>query len=57
MAHLLFLSHAGADTERALRLAAAIEASPDAQKHGLRKHDRYMWRMKIGPVGCFQERA
>lgn len=31
MAHLLFLSHAGADTERALRLAAAIEASPEAQ--------------------------
>src|SRR5262245_16531516 len=36
MAHLLFLSHAGADAERALRLAAAIEASPDAQKHGLK---------------------
>lgn len=36
MAHLLFLSHAGADTDRAIRLAAAIEASPDAQKHGLK---------------------
>ena len=55
MAHLLFLSHAGADTERARHLAAAIEASPEEQKHGLRKHDRYMWRMKIGSVGCSQE--
>lgn len=36
MAHLLFLSHAGADTERAVRLAAAIEASPDAQAAGLK---------------------
>ena len=36
MAHLLFLSHAGADTERALRLAAAIESSPDAQAVGLK---------------------
>ncbi|MGE3742235.1 MAG: 5'-nucleotidase C-terminal domain-containing protein [Geminicoccaceae bacterium] len=36
MAHLLFLSHAGADTERALRLAAAIEASPNAQAAGLK---------------------
>ena len=36
MAHLLFLSHAGADTERALRLAAAIEASPEAREHGLK---------------------
>ena len=35
MAHLLFLSHAGADTERALHLATAIEASPDAQAVGL----------------------
>ncbi|MBX7133927.1 MAG: toll/interleukin-1 receptor domain-containing protein [Fimbriimonadaceae bacterium] len=36
MAHLLFLSHAGADTERALWLAAAIEASPKAQAAGLK---------------------
>jgi len=36
MAHLLFLSHAGADTDRALRLAAAIEASPEAQAAGLK---------------------
>jgi hypothetical protein len=35
MAHLLFLSHAGADTERALRLAARIEASPEAQAAAL----------------------
>ena len=36
MAHLLFSSHAGADTERAVRLAAAIGASPDAQPAGLK---------------------
>lgn len=36
MAHLLFSSHAGADTERAVRLAAAIGASPDAQAAGLK---------------------
>ena len=36
MAHLLFLSHAGADTERAVKLAAAIEASPEAQAAGLK---------------------
>ncbi len=35
MAHLLFLSHAGADTERAIKLAAAIESSPEAQAAGL----------------------
>src|SRR5690242_15566809 len=32
---LLFLSHAGADSARALALADAIEASPEAQKAGL----------------------
>src|SRR4051794_29209756 len=32
---LLFLSHAGADTARALKLADAIEASPEAQAAGL----------------------
>ena len=36
MAHLLFLSHAGADTERAVKLAAAIEASPEGQAAGLK---------------------
>ena len=36
MAHLLFLSHAGVDTERAVKLAAAIEASPEAQAAGLK---------------------
>ena len=36
MAHLLFLAHAGADTEQALRLAAAIEASPEARDAGLK---------------------
>ncbi|MFZ1431689.1 MAG: TIR domain-containing protein [Geminicoccaceae bacterium] len=36
MAHLLFLSHAGADTERAITLAAAIESSPEAQAAGLK---------------------
>jgi hypothetical protein len=36
MSHLLFLSHAGADTERAMRLADAIEASPEAQAAGLK---------------------
>src|SRR3954468_20509715 len=35
MAHLLFLSHAGADTERALRPVATIEARPEAREHGL----------------------
>ena len=32
---LLFLSHAGADTKRALELAHAIEASPQARSAGL----------------------
>jgi hypothetical protein len=32
---LLFLSHAGADSARALALADAIEASPEAQAAGL----------------------
>jgi hypothetical protein len=36
MASLLFLSHAGADTNAALALAHAIEAAPDAQAVGLR---------------------
>jgi hypothetical protein len=35
-ARLLFLSHAGADSQRALELAANIEASPDAQCCGLK---------------------
>ena len=35
MTHLLFLSRAGADTERALRLPAAIEASPEARAANL----------------------
>src|SRR4051794_30092436 len=33
---LLFLSHAGVDSARALALADAIEASPEAQKAGLK---------------------
>src|SRR5690348_7680968 len=33
---VLFLSHAGVDTEAALRLAARIEASPEARAQGLR---------------------
>src|SRR4051794_41814293 len=33
---LLFLSHAGADSARALALADAIEASPEAQKAELK---------------------
>ena len=33
---LLFLSHAGADTEAARELAARIEASPEARERGLR---------------------
>ena len=41
MAHLLFLSHAGADTEGALRLAAAIEASPEAQAAGFEALSRH----------------
>jgi hypothetical protein len=32
---LLFLSHSGADTDAALELARRIEASPEAQAHGL----------------------
>src|SRR5262249_6220884 len=36
MIHLLFLSHAGIDSEAALTLAERIENSPDAQKAGLR---------------------
>ena len=36
MAHLLFMSHAGTDTERAVKLAAAIEASPEARAAGLK---------------------
>ena len=32
---LLFLSHAGIDSDRALSLATAIEASPDARRLGL----------------------
>lgn len=60
MAHLLFLSHAGADTERALRLAAAIEASPEAQQQRPRAQRMHLpkstpWRnlcAKKGPVLC-----
>src|SRR3954464_15077569 len=33
---LLFLSHAGADSARALELADNIEATPEAQKAGLK---------------------
>src|SRR3954451_4783681 len=36
MTPLLFLSHAGADSARALALADAIEASPEAQKAELK---------------------
>ena len=36
MSHLLFLSHAGIDSEVALRLAERIENSADAQRAGLR---------------------
>src|SRR3954470_10829244 len=35
-APLLFLSHAGADTEAARRLKARLEAAPDARAAGLR---------------------
>ena len=33
---MLFLSHAGVDSDRALSLATAIEASPDAVRLGLK---------------------
>jgi hypothetical protein len=33
---LLFLSHAGIDTEAARALKLRIEAAPEAQEHGLR---------------------
>jgi WD40 repeat protein len=36
MTHLLFLSHAGIDSQAALTLAERIENSPDAQRAGLR---------------------
>src|SRR3712207_6246727 len=35
-AHLLFLSHAGIDSEAALRLAQRLEESQEAQAHGLK---------------------
>jgi hypothetical protein len=35
-AHLLFLSHAGVDSEAALALAQRLEESPEAQAHGLK---------------------
>jgi hypothetical protein len=35
MASLLFLSHAGVDTEAALHIAELIENAPEAKKHGL----------------------
>src|SRR4051812_3419773 len=35
-AHLLFLSHAGIDSEAALRLARRLEESQEAQAHGLK---------------------
>jgi len=35
-AHLLFLSHAGIDSEAALRLARRIEESEEAKAHGLK---------------------
>ena len=58
MAHLLFLSHAGADTERAVKLAAAIEASTEAGDAGLEirvdkradgadRLDRVPWRSTV----------
>jgi WD40 repeat protein len=34
--HLLFLSHASADTETAQALVARIESTPEARKHGLK---------------------
>src|SRR5262245_4824641 len=34
--HLLFLSHAGIDSEAALRLARRLEACEEAQTHGLK---------------------
>jgi hypothetical protein len=35
-AHLLFLSHAGVDSEAALALARRLEESKEAQAHGLK---------------------
>jgi hypothetical protein len=34
--HLLFLSHAGTDTEAAQALAERIESTPEAKEHGLK---------------------
>jgi hypothetical protein len=36
MGELLFLSHAGVDTEAALRIADLIENTPEARQHDLK---------------------